>query len=193
MFINHNLNVISCGPYVSYFCSDAKKVLPRPKVGDFCSIAMEQGFSDACIPLCMGEQPTQRIAQACRAAAMEMPRPTVRKWCEHGYREGYSATVNDLRSHFEVKASDAAPAEARELSEEAHAEIAAHIEERKLVNSFPITLDDTTLNLNLYEGQSAEDAVAEFCHVHMNDDISGCIRQLLPIVLERASSAATEN
>lgn len=150
---------------------------------------MEQGFSDACIPLCMGEQPSQRIAQACRAAAMEMPRPTVRKWCEHGYREGYTATVNDLRSHFEVKATEAAPAD---LGEEVPAE-ETHVEERKLANSFPITLDDTTVNLNIYEGQSAEEAVAEFCHVHMNDDVAGCIRQLLPIVLERASSVAAEN
>lgn len=170
--------------------SDAKKVLPRPKVGDFCSIAMEQGFSDACIPMCMGEQPVQRIAQACRAAAMEMPRPTVRKWCEHGYRQGFTSTSTDLRSHFEVTASSDATGQSGEVSEEAHLEEAQKMEERRLLNTFPITLDDTVLNLNVYEGQSAEDAVAEFCHMHMNDDPSGCIRQLLPVVLERAEGQA---
>ena len=36
---------------------EAKKTLPRPKVGDFCSVAMEQGFSDACVPLCLGNTP----------------------------------------------------------------------------------------------------------------------------------------
>jgi hypothetical protein len=55
---------------------DAKKTLPKPKVGDFCTNAMEQGFSDACIALCMEQEPVSRIAQSCRAAAVEMPRPT---------------------------------------------------------------------------------------------------------------------
>lgn len=81
-------------------CADAKKTLPRPKVGDFCSIAMEQGFSDACVSLCMGQPPTPRLAQTCRSASIEMPRPTVRKWCEHGYTVGFQKTVQDLRNYF---------------------------------------------------------------------------------------------
>lgn len=81
-------------------CADAKKTLPRPKVGDFCSIAMEQGFSDACVSLCMGQPPTPRLAQTCRSASIEMPRPTVRKWCEHGYTVGFQKTVQDLRTYF---------------------------------------------------------------------------------------------
>ena len=61
-------------------CREAKKTLPRPKIGDTCSIAMEQGFSDACISLCMGEKPVSRLAQSCRKAASEMPKPTVRRY-----------------------------------------------------------------------------------------------------------------
>lgn len=79
---------------------EAKKQLPRPKVGDYCGIAMEQGFSDACIALCMDEEPQSHISQACRAAAMEMPRPTVRQWCEHGYSQGFSSTRKALATHF---------------------------------------------------------------------------------------------
>lgn len=60
--------------------SEAKRTLPKPKVGDFCSVAMEQGFSDVCVPLCMDQKPNVRVAQACRAAAVEMPRPTVRRY-----------------------------------------------------------------------------------------------------------------
>jgi hypothetical protein len=59
-------------------CREARKTLPRPKIGDFCIKAMEQGFSDSCIALCMEERPISRVAQSCRAAAVEMPRPTVR-------------------------------------------------------------------------------------------------------------------
>ena len=51
---------------------------------------MEQGFSDACTALCLNQRPVARVAQSCRAAAIEMPRPTVRKWCEHGYNEAFS-------------------------------------------------------------------------------------------------------
>lgn len=81
-------------------CREAKKTLPRPKIGDTCSIAMEQGFSDACISLCMGEQPVSRLAQSCRKAASEMPKPTVRRWCEHGYNVAFSKTTKDLTQHF---------------------------------------------------------------------------------------------
>lgn len=63
---------------------------------------MEQGFSDACVSLCL-EQPVQnRVAMACRAAAMEMPRPTVRKWCEHGYQTAFAKTLSELANHFKV-------------------------------------------------------------------------------------------
>ena len=78
-------------------CRDAKKTLPKPKVGDFCSNAMEQGFSDACNAICMDEKPVARLAQACRSAAVEMPRPTVRRWCEHGYRTAFEKTVRVTR------------------------------------------------------------------------------------------------
>eukprot|EP00600_Ochromonadales_sp_CCMP1393_P002950 CAMPEP_0174980652 /NCGR_PEP_ID=MMETSP0004_2-20121128/15465_1 /TAXON_ID=420556 /ORGANISM="Ochromonas sp., Strain CCMP1393" /LENGTH=210 /DNA_ID=CAMNT_0016232333 /DNA_START=199 /DNA_END=831 /DNA_ORIENTATION=- len=81
-------------------CRDARRTLPRPKVGDFCSNAMEQGFSDSCVALCMDERPIPRVAQTCRAAAIEMPRPTVRRWCEHGYNVAFEKTTADLRNHF---------------------------------------------------------------------------------------------
>lgn len=154
---------------------------------------MEQGFSDACIPLCMGEVPVPRIAQACRAASMEMPRPTIRKWCEHGYKQGYQKTAADLKSHFAAPAANVfsgfdneAEAEVEEVKEDiTESTLPTRQEERKIVETIPVTLDDNTLDLNLYEGQSPEDAVAEFCHTHVTDDPSGCIRQLLPVVLDR--------
>jgi hypothetical protein len=91
---------------------EAKRTLPRPKVGDFCSTAMEQGFSDVCVALCMDQVPVARVAQTCRSAAIEMPRPTVRKWCEHGYNVAYAKTLKDLRNHW--KAADDAAKKATE-------------------------------------------------------------------------------
>jgi hypothetical protein len=181
-------------PFLLYVYSihrEAKKTLPRPKVGDFCTIAMEQGFKDACTMLCTGNKPVPRIAQACRAAAIEMPRPTVRKWCEHGYRQGYSKTVDSLKTYFleSVAVEDVESSVLDEVrkpidlqrSEEAQSEVHTPA---VIIKSVPITLDEEVLTLDIHEGQSPEDAVASFCSLHMTDDISGCIRQLLPNVLE---------
>lgn len=222
-------------------CSNAKKTLPRPKVGDFCSIAMEQAFSDACVALCMGETPVSRLAQTCRAAAIEMPRPTIRKWCEHGYTVAFQKTSQDLRTHFieETPSRISEPVlepiiesiNFRELKEEEPIENEKESEEPavenldtspvlaekpeeipqepeevlqepeellpepevipdevilpKIIARVPITLDEATVDLNILEGQSPEDAVVVFCRGNMADDVSGCIRQLLPTVLER--------
>lgn len=37
---------------------------------------------------------------------------------------------------------------------------------RNIAESIPITLDDTTVDLIIYEGQGAEEAVVAFCQVH---------------------------
>jgi len=81
-------------------CAEAKRTTPIPKLGSFCSMAMERGYRDACLALCMDRKPTYDIAQACRTAAIELPRPTVRTWCEHGYREAFYKTSKDLVGLF---------------------------------------------------------------------------------------------
>lgn len=168
-------------------CREAKKTLPRPKVGDFCSSAMERGFNDACMALCEEATPVPHIAQACRAAAIEMPRPTVRRWCEHGYRKGYAAATDGLALYFQ----EAKEAEENQDTPIEHADpVALHRteeEEQKpavIVKSVPITLDEDVISLDIHEGESPEDAVAVFCSLYMTEDISGCIRQLLPNVME---------
>jgi hypothetical protein len=184
---------------VDFLDRDAKKHLPRPKVGDFCSRAMEDGFKDACYALCQGEKPVPRIAQACRAAAIELPRPTVRKWCEHGYKQGFGGTIEGLKNYFSdvpsaaedipniaTEAQDPVvnrePEAAPEEPEHHHIEVKS---DKTVIKTIQITLDEETLDLYVYEDQSAEEAVAEFCAKHMSDDLSACIRQLLPTVLER--------
>lgn len=226
-------------------CREAKKSLPRPKIGDFCTRAMEDGFKDACYSLCQGKEPIPKIAQACRAAAMELPRPTVRKWCEHGYRQGFKATMDSLTSYFRNSIEQ----ESEYIHSQTETNIETHSENNHnnhnhnndehnekhenekhestiietessnnnhnnnnnhessgsnsetihsslneiennennnftLKKSIPITLDDNTYQLNLYEEQSPEDSVALFCSKYMSEDIAGCIRQLLPVVFE---------
>lgn len=157
---------------------------------------MEQGFSDVCVPLCLGDEPVNRIVQACRHASMEQPRPTVRRWCEHGYKVAYDKTSTDLANHFtfdvaqqpdttvtEVEPEPAVEAEAVEQPDETLESVPE--KERAIVATVSVTLDEEEIALNIYEGQSGEDAVIAFCKEHVADEVSACIRQLLPSVLER--------
>jgi hypothetical protein len=180
-------------------------LLPRPKIGDYCTRAMEDGFKDACFSLCRDEKPVPRISQSCRAASMELPRPTVRKWCEHGYRQGYKATIDSLMNYFIRETTQPVAETAPEPVIETHepqitsppqteppvihsppepTKSAVESVNLPIIRTIPITLDEKVYDLNLYEGQSPEESVALFCQQHMTEDISGCIRQLLPIALE---------
>lgn len=190
---------------------EAKRTLPRPKVGDFCTNAMEQGFSDACVSLCMEQRPVIRVAQTCRAAAVEMPRPTVRKWCEHGYNTAFEKTREDLLTHFKHVAEEAPrdveqEQEQQSQEEPVQAEAAAPMDEavpaepvaavqqeavaeqaatKSVVAKIPVTIGGSDMELLLHEGESAEDAVVAFCRENVTEDVSACIRQMLPEVLER--------
>ena len=56
----------------------------------------------------------------------------------------------------------------------------------KVKATIPVTLNDNnTLDLEIMEGQNVEDAVVAFCREHVKADVSACIRQLLPEVLEK--------
>jgi len=189
---------------------------------------MEQAFSDACVALCLNERPVSRVAQSCRAAAVEMPRPTVRRWCEHGYNVAFSKTTKDLATHFkpinqaEVESEPdtsteeivpeppvqedvepVVPVDAKEtISLESVAAAAAVASPRTVPNrplrgavsqaapaaviaTIPVTIDDKTTDLLVYEGQNPEEAVVAFCRTNVPDDVSSCIRQLLTTVLDK--------
>lgn len=190
---------------IAYFrwSREAKRTLPKPKVGEFCTNAMEQGFSDACIALCLEQKPVARVAQTCRAAAIEMPRPTVRKWCETGYNVAYQKTIKDLSNHFVTVESSSGSGEAKDAvadsvasgepvggtpSSSSQGDVTAPDVSAagKVKATIPVTLDENnTLGLEIMEGQNVEDAVVSFCREHVQADVSACIRQLLPEVLEK--------
>lgn len=157
----------------------------------------------------------QRVAQTCRAAAIEMPRPTVRRWCEHGYNVAFEKTVKDLQSHFRTEAvapvteqrrePEPEPVKASEPEAATHhaaAEEAVHFPAQHRDSSLrggaaaavkatiPITIGEETKDLVVYEGQNAEEAVVVFCRANVPDDVSSCIRQLLSTVLEKLEESA---
>jgi hypothetical protein len=159
---------------------------------------MEQGFSDACVALCMEQQPVARVAQTCRSAAIEMPRPTVRRWCEHGYNVAFQKTVKDLTVFFRpepVKVEESRVTleeksnveQKKDLKDDAHLDVyQEQVDNRPILATIPVTLDDTeTKNLIVHEGQNAEEAVVEFCRTHVPSEVGTCIRQLLNVVIEK--------
>jgi hypothetical protein len=114
-----------------------------------------------------------------------MPRPTVRKWCEHGYNTAFSKTKQDLKNHFSVTLNE------EELVKEPEPVVEEPepvVEDKAISFTIPIHLEDKEMDLFVYEGQSAEDAVVVFCQKNVEDDVSACIRQLIPIVMERIES-----
>ena len=145
-----------------------------------------------------------------------MPRPTVRKWCEHGYNVAYEKTFNDLQNYFkkidaEKASEDAARAELANAKAQAAADeqaaaaaaaeaeaakaaavaAAAAVPEKAIVATIPVTLNENeTYDLTVREGQNVEDAVVQFCRKHVSSDVAACIRQLLPDILERYNSEA---
>jgi hypothetical protein len=90
---------------LTFSLSDAKKLYPRPRVGDACIRGMENGFYDVCVPACLAKAPENRIWSACKKSSNELPKPTMGKWCEHGYREGYRAASIKLEGVFGEKPS----------------------------------------------------------------------------------------
>lgn len=172
---------------------------------------MEQGFSDACVALCMEQQPVARVAQTCRAAAIEMPRPTVRRWCEHGYNTAFRKTMEDLRTHFvtvqqqrqemepelDLKESmdNSSPNSGDSSSNQFQSESVPSIyndgeTERKVIARIPVTLEnDESRTLLVHEGQDAEEAVVAFCREYLPSELSTCIRHLLDNVMESLAHA----
>jgi hypothetical protein len=53
-----------------------------------------------------------------------------------------------------------------------------------------VTLNETPLDVVVLQGQNAEEAVVVFCREHMAEDVASCIRQLLPVVLEKLDEVA---
>ncbi len=159
---------------------------------------MEQAYSDVCMPLCLEESPVNRLAQSCRAAAIEMPRPTVRRWCEHGYSTAFQKANRELEKYFRGYGNKN-DLEEHQVHEQKHQEpesvtsSSSDTGDLKIIATIPITIDDKSNDLFIYEGQSAEDAVVVFCRQHMSEDVSNCIRQLLPNVMERYEAAVKSN
>lgn len=62
--------------------------------------------------------------------------------------------------------------------------------DKVVIAKLPVTYNDVTNELVIYEGQNAEEAVVLYCRQHVSDDVSSCIRQLLSTVLEQLEESS---
>jgi len=60
-------------------------------------------------------------------------------------------------------------------------------EVRKVIATLPVTVDESDINLVIYEGQQAAEAVDDFCKKHMASAGVACMDQLLPHVERKLS------
>ena len=63
---------------------------------------MEAGYYDVCMPLCLHQRIENRQWYACKKVSDELPKPTMARWCEHGYGEGFRAAQNKLGGVFQT-------------------------------------------------------------------------------------------
>lgn len=84
---------------------------------------------------------------------IEMPRPTVRKWCEHGYNAAFEKTKRDVSNYFRSESNKRSKAEQDTRSEQKQQEETVSSvsvssvpeppsSETTLLVTIPITLDD---------------------------------------------------
>ena len=55
----------------------------------------------------------------------------------------------------------------------------------QVILSMSITLDDQPMTLTVLANQTPDEAVVAFCQTYLPDEMAGCVRQLLPDVIER--------
>lgn len=67
---------------------------------------MEIGYYDACIPMCLNKPVENRQWYACQKVSNELPKPTMARWCEHGYLEGYRGALQKLQGVFQADSSE---------------------------------------------------------------------------------------
>ncbi len=63
---------------------------------------------------------------------------------------------------------------------------------KEVLVTIPVTIGDKMLDLVMYKGVNAEESVAAFCKENVPEDHVACIRQLLPIAIEKIESLPTD-
>jgi hypothetical protein len=121
-------------------------------------------------------------ANAAQAVVDKDTRDFLKAQKQRSERETAAAAVAAAAAAAAAPATPAAP------EAPAAAAVTRELEstKKKVVATIPVTLNDTdSFDLKVLEGENVEDAVVLLCREKSASDVAGCIRQLLPDVLER--------
>jgi hypothetical protein len=146
----------------------------------------------------MQERPEFKVAEACRSAAIEMPRPTVRKWCEHGYEQAFLRATRDVGALFRGSTDNEVLWERSDSGTSGRGVLSGRFNETAAV-SIPEAQSSATealeeRNVDLFLGgerivlrlggsggeKTAEEAVVAECSKRSNQRMADCIGELLP-------------
>ena len=162
---------------VAQSCRAAANEQPRPTVRRYCEQGYNQGFIKTVeelkthfIPIPDGTRNIDKIknqAAAKNAAAADANTA--------GTAAADNTSDNDKKN---TKDATNTNKEAEKVNENP-------ADNKDIVTTIPVTIDSVEHKLTVLAGQNAEDAVVAFCREHMTDDVSACIRQLIPTVLEQ--------
>ena len=189
-------------------CRQYRMMLPRPKVGKACTSAYDDGAFAACTSLCDGEDLPKKdglMGNFCRKYLSDYPKPTIHKSCRTGYATGFDKSAKMAREvNFEGvspytrgnEEPDAPPVTIETKREtpaapKAEPEKAAAPEPPaapKLLVNMPVTVDDTEIFLQIFEGDDATKKVSDFCAEYMSDSADSCVRQLTPHVEKKLAA-----
>ena len=107
----------------------------------------------------------------------------------------YYFDIKELNQHFPPDIQQEQPQQTAPRTEPVREEatvVETNFSDKEVSLTIPVTLDDKTMDLLVHVGESAEEAVIAFCKKNVADDVSTCIRQLVPVVLERIETEPVE-
>lgn len=199
-------------------CGEKRREMPKPVVGHACNEGYEGGYQSARAMFTdeAAEERAQKKAEEEALRKQEEEQAQREKLAEE---QAYNAALAKQNAEQAQRDEAAAATAAAESSEPAAEEEAAPAAEEatpeaaeeegglrggaaaeeapakegedlgKVVATLPVTVDESDINLVIYENQKAEDAVTAFCNKHMASAGSACMDQLLPHVERKLADA----
>jgi hypothetical protein len=162
-------------------CDHQRKEMPKPVVGRACNEGYEGGYETA-KALFSDEAAEEREAakrekEAAERAEME---------AAHAAAEAEAAVEEkNPAAEEQVEQQQQPPAEEEGGLRGAVEEVVEEV--RKVIATLPVTVDESDINLVIYEGQQPAEAVDAFCKKHMASAGTACMDQLLPHVEKKIS------
>lgn len=199
-------------------CSEKRKEMPKPVIGHACNDGYEGGYATA-KAMFTDEAAEEREVKLREEAAAKRVQEAEEHAAKAQQEKELAFRMAAVANHAAAAGGGEAPAAVEEEpaavaaveEEEPAAEEPVAVQEeqqppaeegglrgvveevveevRKVIATLPVTVDESDINLVIYEGQEAAEAVNTFCDKHMASAGTACMDQLLPHVTRKLNEA----